>query len=487
MNKAKLFIENLLVYGFGGVISHIVPLIMLPIVTKIMPNSSYFGISDLATTVISFGSSLAIMGMYDAMYRLFFDKDEEKYKKEICATALSITLCSSFLVFILMILGKDLIAKYVFGDSKYYYLIYITAMSTLVSATNSIVSAPTRMQNKRKIFLIMNMVSPILSYSVSVPLLLNGHYTIALPVATLISGFTSECIFFFLNKSWFSLSDFKKQYMKPLLKIAIPLMPNFLIYWIFNSSDKIMITNILGTVDTGVYSIGSKLGLASQIIYMAFSGGWQFFAFSTMNEENQVESNSRIFEYLGIVSFSATAFVFSISELFYKVVFKEDYHGGFLIAPYLFLAPLLLMLFQVISNQFLIIKKTWPNVFILSFGAIANIVFNLLLIPMIGIEGAAIATLAGYAISLIICVIVLKTMKLVCIRPKFYVAVALMLLFMVLWRFFFIKSILYSLIATMVLVIFFALLYKKDIMIFVGSLIGGIKARKEEYIGKKKK
>lgn len=469
MNKKKLFIENLLVYGLGGIISQIVPLIMLPIVTRIMPNSSYFGISDLATTITSFGSYLAVMGMYDAMYRLFFDKDEEEYKKEICTTALCITIFTSIFVFLVMILGKNLIAKYVLGDTKYYYVVYITAMSTLVSATNSIVSAPTRMQNKRKVFLVMNTISPILSYSVSIPLLLSGHYIIALPIAAVISGFTSECIFFILNRNWFSLKRFRKQYIKPLLKIALPLMPNFLVYWVFNSSDKIMITNILGTVDTGIYSIGSKLGLASQLIYTAFSGGWQFFAFSTMKEENQVESNSRIFEYLGIISFSATSFIFAFSELVYEIVFSKEYHSGFLIAPYLFLAPLLLMLFQVISNQFLVIKKTWPNVCILLFGAVANIVLNTWLIPIIGIEGAAIATLAGYALSVIICVIVLYHMKLIVIRPQFYVAVILMIAYILIWRFCFIKNMLYSIVAAITLTVCLILLYKKDIKMLIGS------------------
>ena len=41
MNKLKLFIENFLVYGLGGVISKIVPLIMVPIVTRLMPSSDY--------------------------------------------------------------------------------------------------------------------------------------------------------------------------------------------------------------------------------------------------------------------------------------------------------------------------------------------------------------------------------------------------------------------------------------------------------------
>ena len=45
MSKVKLFIENFLVYGLGGVLSKIVPLIMLPIITRLMPDTFYFGLN----------------------------------------------------------------------------------------------------------------------------------------------------------------------------------------------------------------------------------------------------------------------------------------------------------------------------------------------------------------------------------------------------------------------------------------------------------
>ena len=70
-------VENFLVYGLGGIISKLIPLIMVPIVTKLMPSTDYFGISDLSNTVVNFASSIAIMGMYDAMYRMFFEKEDE--------------------------------------------------------------------------------------------------------------------------------------------------------------------------------------------------------------------------------------------------------------------------------------------------------------------------------------------------------------------------------------------------------------------------
>ena len=463
MKKFKLFMENFLIYGLGGIINKIIPLIMLPIVTRLMPNSTYFGISDMSGTIISFASAIAIMGMYDAMYRSFFEKENLKYKTSVCSTALAFTLVTSIIVFIIMLVFKNQIAAIFLGNSTYGYVIYITSLATLVSATNSIVSAPTRMQNKKKIFLLINTISPILSYSISIPLILNGHYIIALPLASAISGISIEIIFAILNKQWFSIKKIDLKLLKQMLVIAIPLFPNFLIYWIFNSSDKVMITNILGIGAAGIYSIGAKLGHASQLIYTAFAGGWQYFAFSTMKEKNQVKSNSLVFEYLGIISFFATSLICVSSEWIFKLLFTEEYSIAYIVGPYLFLAPLLQMLFQVAANQFLIIKKTWPNFLILSLGAIINIFLNFTLIPIIGIEGAAIATLVGYVITDIIVTIVLIKMKLMVISRRFMIATFAFIMFLLLWRIIILKYIVFELLLLILIGILYIILYKKEL------------------------
>lgn len=434
MSKLRLFLENFIVYGVGGVISQIIPLIMIPIVTRLMPSSDYYGIYDLSNTVVNFGSAIALMGMYDAMYRMFFEREEQAYKKRICSTALCFTLLTSVVVFCIMLLMRNVIARYFFGDPQYAYVVYLSAMATLVGATNSIISAPTRMQNKRKVFLVTNTVSPILSYGIAVPMLLAGHYVIALPLAAVVSAVTMEVTFGIMNREWFSVRLFDKALLQQLLVIAVPLMPDFLIYWVFNSSDKMMITNMIGVGAAGIYSIGSKLGLCSQLIYTAFAGGWQYFAFSTMKDADQVVTTSRIFEYLGILSYVCTTFIFVLAEPIYEFLFVGEYVSGYIVSPYLFLAPLLQMLFQVACNQFLVIKKTWPNMLILSTGAVANIAINYCLIPVLGIEGAAIATLVGYAISDVICVIVLQHMQLLHVKMRFAIASGIMFVFILIWR-----------------------------------------------------
>lgn len=463
MNKFKLFIENFLVYGLGGIISKLIPLIMVPIVTRLMPNTEYYGISDLSNTVVQFGSAIAVIGMYDAMYRMFFEKEDEEYKKNICSTALLFTMITSLIVFAIMLIARDFIAQYFFGNSKYAYVVYLSAMAVLVSATNSIISAPTRMQNKRKIFLVTNTVSPLLSYSISIPMLLAGHYVIALPLAAVVSGVTMEITFGILNHGWFNFRRFDKKLLRQLLIIAIPLFPNFLIYWLFNSCDKVMITNILGIGAAGIYSVGSKLGHCSQLIYTAFAGGWQYFAFSTMKDDNQVKSNSMIFEYLGVISFVATAFICAWSYLIFNILFTDKYLTGYVVAPYLFLAPLLQMLFQVACNQFLVIKKTWPNMLILSSGVVINILINYFLIPVLGIEGAAIATLLGYVVSDVICVVVLCKMKLMVINFKFVLATIIMMIYIIAWRLMFSNKILIGTISAIIVSISMIFLYREDL------------------------
>lgn len=472
MSKIKLFVENFLVYGFGGVISKIVPLIMIPIITRLMPSTEYFGLTDLSVTLVSFCSALAIMGMYDAMYRLFFEKDEMQYKVNLCSTTLFFTLFLSLIVALLMFFFQNIISKFVFGNVKYNYLVLISALSVLVGASELIISAPTRMQNKRKIFLITNTLSPLVAYTVAIVLLLNRHYIIALPIGTLLSSFLLEIIFMILNGKWFSIKKINFKLLKQLLVIGVPLLPNFLIYWIFNSSDRIMISNLLDVGQSGIYAVGSKLGHLSQLINTAFGGGWLFFAYSTMKEENQVKNNSLIFEYLGVISFFSTMVICIISHFVYELLFSSDYVSGYIISPYLFLAPLLQMLFQVAANQFMVIKKTWPNMLILLLGAVTNVILNFILIPRVGIEGAAIATLFGYVVSDIVCIIILNKMKLFVISFRFLVICFYMTVFFILWRLYLLQMPILSSLLLCVFLIISYLFYRKDINILLNRRKG---------------
>lgn len=44
MSRKKLFIENIFAYGFINIINMIVPFLLLPVITRMLPNTSDYGI-----------------------------------------------------------------------------------------------------------------------------------------------------------------------------------------------------------------------------------------------------------------------------------------------------------------------------------------------------------------------------------------------------------------------------------------------------------
>ena len=180
-----------------------------------------------------------------------------------------------------------------------------------------------------------------------------------------------------------------------------------------------MITNILGIAETGIYAIGARVASISLFIYNAFTGGWQYFAFSTMKDKDQVTLTSRIMEYLAVVSFLGTFAVTLVADHIFNFVFTRDYILGVVVFPFLFLSTLVLMLFQTVANQFLVVKRSYVVPICLCLGVFVSVVLNLLGIRLFGIVGAALATLLGYSVSLCVAVIVAQRWKLISCSWRF--------------------------------------------------------------------
>lgn len=109
------------------------------------------------------------------------------------------------------------------------------------------------------------------------------------------------------------------------------------------------------------------------------------------------------------------------------------------------------------------ICTAWPNMLILSSGVVINIVINYFLIPVLGIEGAAIATLLGYVVSDVICVVVLCKMKLMVINFKFVLATIIMMIYIIAWRLMFSNKILIGTISAIIVSIIMIFLYREDL------------------------
>lgn len=472
MNKKKLLLENFAVYGLGQILYKIVPLIMLPILTKIIPDSSYYlGINDLASTIVSLVAAIGLMGLYDAVFRLVYDYDEDNWKEKqsICSTAIILTFGMSCVCMMILAIFSRYLSRQILKAEELYYLIIICGVNVILTNLENMLLTPTRMLNDRKRYVIGNILIAVSAYVVAIALVSKGYFVIALPLGMALSLLIG-CIFFGIgNHKWFSLRAFDKLKVIPLLKIGIPLFPTFIILWVFSSFDKLMITNMLDVRANGVFAVTGKLAQVSQLVTSAFSTGWSYFAMATMKDIDRTKVFSKIIDYiLGI-----GVCLFLLCRIFgtwlMRILFSNEYSSAGVVFAYLFLAPIINMIFQMMGTQFLLIKKTYFTTIIAGIGVLLNIGMNYVWIGKYGILGASFATVLSYLLIMIIASFILMQKQMLGCKAR-EIMVIIFTLFVLVMDMCHINS--YIMIALSVfLTITICILYWKDAFIYIKKML----------------
>lgn len=476
-SRFKVFFENIFIYGIFGVVDKIIPLIMLPIVTRLLSDTAEYGAYNMFTTIQNFGIQIAILGLYDAVFREYFEKEDPRFRRSILSTALDIVGLMSIAICLILIVFKQQFTGWLLKDQQFQFVVIAAGLGVIAGATRSILSLPTRIKNERKVYIIANLVQPIVTYGLILLFVLKYRLTYSsLIYASVIVSFGLTIYFYFHNGKEFTLNTYSKREAKELLKIGLPLVPTFIIYWVFNSFDKIMITNMRSLAELGIFGIGSKVASVSQLVYTAFATGWQYFAFTTMKDKDQVQMTSKVMEYLSV--FSAVMFFIAttLDELVFRFVFSGDYELGYTVFPYLLLAPLLLMIYQTGANQFLVCKKSYLSTMSLAVGAVANIIMNYFFIKSNGIAGAALATLFGYIISVVMMVVITTRMKM--IKLTWRPTVLLIMVIALSLKIYFVDNVWSHVIAITMTVIVLTM-YRKDILQAIQVVKTALKNRKE--------
>ena len=470
MSRAKLFIENFFAYGFIQILNKIIPFVLLPVITRMLPNASDFGVYGMYNLIIGFGTPLVILGLNDAMFREYFEKEDQQYRYDVTTTAQRMIFISSLIISMLLLVFNKSFSTLFFGENMYGNTVIYSAIAVFIASNSYPIQAPTRMQNQRTIFVYSGLIGSGGQYLISITLLYLGFSYFGLIYANITTSIILVLFFWVRNKQFFLLGKFDKKIAKELLKIGLPLLPTFLIYWVYNSMDTIMITKMLGTTQLGIYSIGSRIAHISQFIYLAFSGGFSFFKFSTMKDVDQVKMNSKLFEYLGMISFLSFIGIYPFFKLLFNILFDNSYVLGYTVAPYLFISPLLLMLFQIVGSQYIIIKKSYLTTITLTLGAISNVILNIYLIPRMGIEGAAIATVIGYILSVIIVSFLAVRKDLLIVPSRFLVFSFFTIAYVLVNRIIFNNNLFVSVLSMFIGILMAVILYRAEIIKIFGML-----------------
>jgi O-antigen/teichoic acid export membrane protein len=198
-------------------------------------------------------------------------------------------------------------------------------------------------------------------------------------------------IFKYLN-----FKAFDKSLLKTMLIYSIPLIPNGLMLWIMNVSDRYMLTYFLGFSATGIYSVSYKFPSLITLVNGIFFQAYQLSAIQEYGKKGYEDFYKNIFGVLSSLLFVVTGLILLILKPLMSVFVSEAFYEAWKYVPLLLVGTVFQAFSSFFGTNYTASKKTKGAFSTTIFGAVVNIGINIILIPLWGIQAAAFSTMAAY-------------------------------------------------------------------------------------------
>jgi O-antigen/teichoic acid export membrane protein len=159
-------------------------------------------------------------------------------------------------------------------------------------------------------------------------------------------------------------------------------------------SDLLLVTALLGTTETGIYSVAA---FAVDALYLfSATTGSIFFPIATAQPAQRDLLTAKIVRILGLIMVGILLLGGLVGWYFIPLLYGEAYAGA--VAPTLILLPgiFFLSLETIFMNNFAGRGLPVQAILVIVAGFFVNLILNLLFIPLFGINGAAIASTIAY-------------------------------------------------------------------------------------------
>lgn len=420
MSIRKLAQETV-IYGGSTVLNKVLNLILVaPYLTRVFQDDQgEYGIHGLMYAFAGFLLVILTYGMETAFFRF---GNEQKERAKAFSTA-AISLLASTVVFVsLIILFAPSIAGFLTEPKDSAYVIYfalIIGLDTLVA----IPFASLRLENRPIRFGIYKMINVLVNAAVMlfileiVPRWLSSadgwgswydpdkklHYVF-------LANLVASAVTFLLFLPYYRhlRGGFDQHLWKKMFRYAIPLVVVGIAGMINQLADRYFLKEWLpGDFEENKLQLGIYVGCIKIAVLMnLFTQGFKFaaepFFFRNASRADATKIYADVgqaFTLIGSIAFLGLMLYIDIA----KYIVASSFHGGLAVVPILLIAYLLLGLYYNFAIWYKLKDKTHIGAWIACGGAVITITSNYLLIPEIGLLGAAWSALFCFLSMCIAC------------------------------------------------------------------------------------
>ncbi len=396
MDKYKRLASNTMIFAIGTFSSKLLSFFLTRLYTEVLDRAQY-GVTDLIQQSGNLLLPLVTLGITNAVVRFGLDKGVKK--QDVFTTGLLSLLAGMVLLLLISpLLGMiDLLTEH----------IWLLCLFVLMSSLRSLCAQFVRAQNRVKLFAIDGILSTATTILFNVLFLVVLKNTVFGGVFgyifSIICSDALSVVFLFVVAKLHRYIRFRGidlTQSRAMLKYSIPLIPNTILWWITNVSDRYIVAEVLGEGANGLYAAAYKIPSLIMLVSGIFMDAWQISAFT--EKEGRDRFYTKVMSTYSALLFVMASGVILCTRLVPHVLFAKEYYEAWKYIPLLVIAMVFTCMVNFLGSIYMVEKKSTRSLMTAAISAVVNIVLNFLWIPRFGVNGAAAATLVCYLLVFVI-------------------------------------------------------------------------------------
>jgi O-antigen/teichoic acid export membrane protein len=392
--KYSLF-KNAASYSFFNILNAATPFLLIPILTTHL-NTSGYGIIAMFTIIISVLNPIIGLSVNGAITRQYFSLEEEQFKRYVFNCIL-IFITSLIIIFFNVFFFKTFIYELTAVPVKWLYFALLISSFQFVFTILLTYWQIKELPVKYGLFQLSN---SILNLGLSIYLVVFLSFDwegrlYAWLISSLIMALTAVIFLWKLKLVIFSIS---KEYLSHALKFSIPLIPHTIGGLIIGLSDRIIIKNVLGVNETGIYTVAFQLASVLSILMIAFNNAFVPWLFKRLKEDNEKKKLELVkFTYYGFLAICVVVFLGVITNYYLSdFIIGSKFHESKQYVSYLLIASGFNGMYILVTNYLFYVEKTYLLARSTFFVALINIPLCYVLTSYAKLQGASISTVIAY-------------------------------------------------------------------------------------------
>ena len=422
MSRGKELVKNTAIVAVGRVCTKFLSFFLLPFYTAVLSTEDY-GIVDLFNTYISLLLPIIVFQIEDALFRFSIDvRDDETGKKNVVSTVLTFCAVQSVIFSIIFVILQ------MFVDIPYrWYLL----MNVIVSIFSGSMLQLTRGMGDNFGYAFSSFLTAFSAILMNIALVLFMEMGAdGLFITAFLSNLIGIIYIIIKEKVYtlFGIRWFDGKLLKEMLAYSLPLVPNYLSWWVIGASDKTVVTWVLGVAQNGILSVSQKFSTAYTTFYSIFNLTWTENAAIHRNDEDRSQYYTRIIETSFRVLASACLGIIAAVALMFPLLVNEKFGDSYYQIPIYMLSSLLYSCIGIFSVVYIAFKKTGEIAKTSLFAAAINLIVNIALIRFIGLYAASVSSVVAYGVLFLFRYFDIKKMMNIVIGKKVILSVAVMMI-----------------------------------------------------------